>query len=55
MYKYLMLATVSILAACQPASETPAVEEPAANIAAETSVSTETNTALATVLDNQTD
>ena len=29
MYKYLILATVSILAACQPESEAPAVEEPA--------------------------
>jgi predicted methyltransferase len=55
MYKYLILATVSILAACQPESEAPAVEEPAANVAAESSASTETNTALATVLDEQVD
>lgn len=55
MFKYLILAAVTILAACQPESQAPAVEEPAADVAAESSVNTQTNTALATVLDEQAD
>lgn len=55
MFKYLILAAVTILAACQSESQAPAVEEPAADVAAESSVGTQMNTALATVLGEQAD
>jgi predicted methyltransferase len=55
MHKYLMLATAVILAACQPESEAPAVEETAAVVVAEPSTGTDTSAALAAVLDAQAD
>lgn len=55
MYKYLMLVLAVILTACQPNSEAPAVEEPAADVAVEPSMSIDTGAALAAVLDTQAD
>jgi predicted methyltransferase len=55
MSKYLLLATLSIFAACQPDSKAPAVEESAAAVAAEPAESTSSTSALEAVLDAQAD
>jgi predicted methyltransferase len=55
MYKYLLLVTLSIFAACQPASEEPIAEEVAAAVAVEPAASIDNSAILAAVLDSQPD
>ncbi len=55
MYKYLLLVTLAVLAACQPASEEPIAEEAAAAVAVEPAGRIDNNATLAAVLDSQAD